>query len=133
MKQFLPLLLLLWSACANEESESDNNIFNYNGYDSLGTRINTGELKLIVNDPDISGEWQLIMIGNIKNAGDQFGSGSLNGLVISDVNYHINLNPQMADNNVFLEGILTGDSLNGNWNWLTFIGITNSGTFTAAR
>jgi hypothetical protein len=39
----------------------------------------------------------------------------------------------MADNNVFLEGILTGDSLNGNWNWSTFIGITNSGTFTAAR
>jgi hypothetical protein len=90
-------------------------------------------LKLIVNDPDISGEWQLIMIGNIKNAGDQFGSGSLNGLVISDVNYHINLNPQMADNNVFLEGILTGDSLNGSWNWSTFIGITNSGTFTAVR
>ena len=72
MKQFLPLLLLLWSACANEESESDNNIFNYNGYDSLGARINTGSLKLIVNDPDISGEWQLTMIGNVNNTGIQF-------------------------------------------------------------
>ena len=112
MKQFLPLLLLLWSACVNEESESDNNIFNYNGYDSLGARINTGALKLIVNDSDISGEWQLTMIGNVQNAGDQFGSGSFSGLVINDVSYHINLNPQMADNNVFLEGILTGDSLN---------------------
>ena len=101
MKQFLPLFLLLWFACANEESESDNNIFNYNGYDSLGARINTGALKLIVNDSDISGEWQLTMIGNVQNAGDQFGSGSFSGLVINDVNYHINLNPQMADNNVF--------------------------------
>ena len=72
MKQFLPLLLLLWSACVNEESESDNNIFNYNGYDSLGARINTGALKLIVNDFDISGEWQLTMIGNVNNTGIQF-------------------------------------------------------------
>ena len=86
MKQFLPLLLLLWFACANEESESDNNIFNYNGYDSLGARINTGALKIIVNDSDISGEWQLTMIGNAQNAGDQFGSGSFSGLVINDVN-----------------------------------------------
>ena len=133
MKQFLPLLLLLWFACANEESESDNNIFNYNGYDSLGARINTSALKLIVNDPNISGEWQLTMIGNVENAGSQFDSGSLNGIVTDDIHYHINLNPMIADDNVNLEGILTGDSLNGNWNWSTFIGITNSGTFTAAR
>ena len=133
MKQFLPLLLLLWFACANEESESDNNIFNYNGYDSLGVQINTGALKLIVNDPNILGEWQLTMIGNVENAGIQFGSGSLNGIVTDDIHYHINLNPMIADDNVNLEGILTGDSLNGNWNWSTFIGITNSGTFTAAR
>ena len=38
-----------------------------------------------------------------------------------------------TDDNVFLEGILSGDSLNGNWNWLTFIGLTNGGTFTAKR
>jgi hypothetical protein len=133
MKQFLPLLLLLWFACANEESESDNNIFNYNGYDSLGAQINTGALKLIVNDPNILGEWQLTMIGNVENAGIQFGSGSLNGIVTDDIHYHINLNPMIADDNVNLEGILTGDSLNGNWNWSTFIGITNSGTFAAAR
>jgi len=56
MKHFLPLLLLIWFAFASEESESDNNIFNYNGYDSLGARINTGALKIIVIDPDISGE-----------------------------------------------------------------------------
>ena len=133
MKQFLPLLLLLWFACANEESESDNNIFNYNGYDSLGARINTSALKLIVNDPNISGEWQLTMIGNVENAGSQFDSGSLNGIVTDDIHYHINLNPMIADDNVNLEGILTSDSLNGNWNWSTFIGITNSGTFTAVR
>ena len=72
MKHFLPLLLLIWFACASEESESDNNIFNYNGYNSLGARINTGALKLIVNDPDISGEWQLTMIGNVNNTGIQF-------------------------------------------------------------
>lgn len=105
MKQFLPLLLLLWFACANEESESDNNIFNYNGYDSLGARINTGALKLIVNDSDISGEWQLTMIGNVDNAGSQFLSGSLNGIVTDDIHYHINLNSMIADDNVNLEGI----------------------------
>ena len=52
MKQFLPLLLLLWLACSNEESESDNNIFEYNEYDFLEVRINPGALKLIVNDPN---------------------------------------------------------------------------------
>ena len=133
MKRFLPLLLLLCFSCAKEESESDNNIFNYNGYDSLGAQINTGAMDLIINDSEISGEWQLTMIGNIENAGIQFGSGSLNGFVTDDIHYHINLNPMIADNNVFLEGILSGDSLNGNWNWSTFIGITNGGTFTATR
>ena len=96
---------LIWLSYAGEESESDNNIFNYNGYDSLGARINTGSLKLIVNDPDISGEWQLTMIGNVDNAGSQFFSGSLNGIVMDDIHYHINLNSMIADDNVNLEGI----------------------------
>jgi len=38
-----------------------------------------------------------------------------------------------ADDNVFLEGILSGDSLNGNWNWSTFIGISKGGTLIAKR
>ena len=133
MKRLLTLLLLIWFACASEESESYNNIFNYNGYDSLGGRINTGVLKLIVNDSDISGDWQLTMIGNVENVGSQFGSGSLNGIVTDGNHYLINLNPMIADDNVNLEGILTGDSLNGIWNWSTFIGLTNSGTFTGIR
>jgi len=58
----------------------------------------------------------------------------LNGFVTDDIYYNINLNPMIAtDDNVFLEGVLSGDSLNGNWNWSTFIGITNGGTFTAKR
>ncbi|HIA79365.1 MAG TPA: hypothetical protein EYO07_04300 [Candidatus Marinimicrobia bacterium] len=125
--------LIFMLSCADEDLDSDNNIFNYNGFDSLGVRINTGELKLIANGLDITGEWHLTMIGNVQNAGNQFSAGSLSGFVTDNVNYNINLNPQMADNNVFLEGILAGDSINGNWNWSTFIGITNSGTFTAVR
>ena len=105
MKHFLPLLLLIWFAFASEESESDNNIFNYNGYDSLGARINTGALKIIVIDPDIFGKWQLTIIGNVDNAGSQFLSGSLNGIVTDDIHYHINLNSMIADDNVNLEGI----------------------------
>jgi len=104
----------------SEESESDNNIFNYNGYDSLGARINTGSLKLIVNDPYISGEWQLTMIGNVNNTRIQFFSGSLNGIVTGDIYYHIYLNSMIAGDNVNLEGIFICDSLNGNWNWSTF-------------
>ena len=125
--------LIFMLSCADEDLDSDNNIFNYNGFDSLGVRINTGELKLIANGLDITDEWHLTMIGNVQNAGNQFSAGSLSGFVTDNVNYNINLNPQMADNNVFLEGILAGDSINGNWNWSTFIGITNSGTFTAVR
>ena len=105
MKRFLPLLLLLCFSCAKEESESDNNIFNYNGYDSLGAQINTGALDLIINDSEISGEWQLTMIGNVNNTGSQFFSGSLNGIVTDDIHYHINLNSMIADDNVNLEGI----------------------------
>ena len=125
--------LIFMLSCADEDLDSDNNIFNYNGFDSLGVRINTDELKLIANGLDITGEWHLTMIGNVQNAGNQFSAGSLSGFVTDNVNYNINLNPQMADNNVFLEGVLAGDSINGNWNWSTFIGITNSGTFTAVR
>ena len=63
-----------------------------------------------------------------------FGSRSLNGFVTDDIHYNINLNPRIAvDDNVFLVGILYGGSLNGNWNWSTFIGITNGATFTPKR
>ena len=63
-----------------------------------------------------------------------FGSRSLNGFVTDDIYYNINLNTMIStDDNVFLEGILSSDSLNGNWNWSTFIGLTNGGTFTAKR
>jgi len=45
------------------------------------------------------------MIGNVDNAGSQFLSGSLNGIVTDDIHYHINLNSMIADDNVNLEGI----------------------------
>jgi hypothetical protein len=107
--------------------------YRYTGYDKKGKKIIEGRLTVSSCEGDrIRGGWLLKKVGNPARIGPQIGSGGLIGLVSRD-KVSINLNPQMADNNVKLKGTLQGNRYYGTWSWDGFTGGMNQGTFKALK
>lgn len=105
----------------------------YKGYDSTDVKIVCGWIKFDFDDSSmVSGEWELDKIGDPQNIGPQIGSGELVGNVQDDQLY-INLNPQYADNNVFLTSPYSDQKLEGTWNYAGFPGVINHGSFVAEK
>jgi len=107
--------------------------FHYTGFDSLGTVIVQGHMSLEYHDSThVTGDWQLSVVGIPKLIGPQVGTGKLAGSSAGDLLW-INLNPQWADDNVFLDGHLTGNRYSGVWQYSGFPGVLNHGTFDSVR
>jgi len=122
--------LILFEGCDNIKS---GGIYQYSGFDTLGVKIITGSFTIEQGDSfSISGEWNFNPIGNLLNIGPQTGQGEYTG-TIENNELRINLNPEWADNNVILEGIIDGNTISGNWYYSGYAGILNYGTFTAEK
>jgi hypothetical protein len=81
----------------------------------------------------IAGRWQLELIHPTASPiGPQVGEGELLGMIEEEA-FWINLNPEYADNNVYLLGTLGDDALEGVWQFLGFPGVLGSGTFEARK
>ena len=122
--------------CSTDESligTKPTDAYFYIGYDSTGMKINQGWIKYeFIDSIRVKGEWHLESLSYIENIGDQIGHGELSGAVYSDT-VGLNLNPQYKDRNVYLIGIKREDVLKGVWQWITFPGLTNWGTFKAEK
>ncbi len=138
IKMFLTLLLFIPLFSCNNATENtlNNSIsgdYKYTGYDKNGTVIIQGSFSLNFKDENnISGEWHFDKVGNPKNIGPQYGNGELIGRYREGILW-IGLNPNNADNNVELIGSINSETFSGKWNYISFIGITNSGTFEAVK
>ncbi len=132
---FLLAILYLLS-CENGTSVMEPaplGAFDYQAFDSTGTLVVTGWLSFnFIDSTEIEGAWNFDKIGNPSNIGPQIGEGQLKGSLF-DNTININLNPNFADNNVFLNGTLNDNIFEGDWSWSTFVGETNRGTFQAKR
>lgn len=105
----------------------------YFGYDSSSTLIAKGWFKFEYEDSaKIKGNWKIETIGNPSNVGPQDGEGELVGSH-TDSSIYMNLHPDFADNNVILIGKINNKYIYGNWRWVTFAGITNSGNFNSKK
>ena len=79
----------------------------------------------------VSGFWVLEQTDpEARMIGPQVGEGTLVG-GMDGPEIWMNLNPEMADNNVFLRGVLSGGDINGQWEFVGFPGVLNRGTFQA--
>jgi hypothetical protein len=79
------------------------------------------------------GSWQARYVGpqdQREKIGPQINGGRLSG-EFDEGQLRIQLNPNMADNNVTLIGALKEDRIDGSWVYSTFAGVTNKGTFEA--
>ncbi|MFO7889564.1 MAG: hypothetical protein R6V04_04420 [bacterium] len=129
------LVAIFFINCEKSKSLLTSNeytMYNYVAYDSTEIKVAQGMLLLNFEDDIINGEWDIKAVGSAQNIGPQIGSGNLVGSYSSD-SIWVELQPQMCDNNLQLKGRLKDNSLAGQWIYISFIGPTNSGTFTARK
>ena len=107
--------------------------FKYLAFDTIGTLIVSGWMTINIKDSThITGEWHFNKIGNPQNIGHHTGDGSLVG-GFDNGQLYINLNPNIVDDNVFLNGQLQITTYSGTWIWSGFPGLLNRGNFQAMR
>jgi hypothetical protein len=138
---FACVILLNLTACKNHPSREGTmgypwGDYEYHAYNLDGKQVATGRFHLapIPDSREFVGRWDISRVGGANEAdiGPQTGSGNLTGLRRRDA-LAIQLNPDMADNNVVLAGVLEGKRLDGTWDHSGFAGPMQRGTFRAWR
>jgi len=138
---FLALLVVSFSvlACSSASNATQQpkpfplGDYQYTGYGSNGDKIVEGQLSITSIESDrLKGEWQLNKVGDAEKIGPQVGTGNLVG-ENSKGEIYINLNPNMADNNVRLRGKIEGNRFHGTWSFDGESGAINKGTFEASK
>jgi hypothetical protein len=135
------ILAVAGLACSDATGPAElNGIYEYRATDSSGTVLLIGQLDLTFHeDSTITGSW---IIGWAPGAdqttevGPQVGEGALLGLLSTDGTI-LDLNPNVADNNVLLSGAFDLETLPpglvGEWTHSTLIGPVAAGLFTATN
>lgn len=136
-KLFIFLFCLIFVVCSENGKSvfriEKQNTYSYTGFDSTGVVIVRGQLTFDFGDSNqVTGQWCFERVGDVNNTGPQVGEGDLTG-GLNGEQLWINLNPDYADNNVFLSGILKNNEYTGTWTYSTFAGPVNQGTFEAEK
>ncbi len=131
---FALLVAIQWAGCKQTSSETiPSGAYAYTSYDSGGIALVSGWFTIIVSDSiSVSGEWHFKPIGSPQRIGPQTGDGKLVG-GNDRGQVWIELNPQIRNNNLQLNGTLAQGQFAGQWTWISYSGITNQGTFKAVR
>lgn len=120
-------------SCSGKNQDVPEGAWAYMGYDHLGTQIVDGWFRIEEEDSIlINGSWRFDRVGEEMDIGPQIGSGQFTGGIEAE-RIWMNLNPNMADNNVFLSGNMNGDRITGSWTWSGFAGPIASGSFSAEK
>ena len=131
---FASFIAIQLVGCKQTSSETiPGGAYAYTSYDSGGVALVSGWCSISVSDSTaISGEWHFKPIGSPQRIGPQTGDGKLVGGINNDQVW-IELNPQVRNNNLQLNGTLALGRFAGQWTWISYNGITNQGTFQAVR
>ena len=135
--KYLRLLIVLLAAVfivsCSDDDPSQTGRYRYTAFHS-GIRVVEGFIYLDeVSTTRVSGRWELGRIGSSDvEVGPQIGTGTLEGSFDGQT-IGINLNPGIADNNVFLSGTFQGDTIRGEWSFSGFPGVISEGTFIAEQ
>jgi hypothetical protein len=122
------------STGGDETNEMTGTTYLYTAFDTAGRVIVRGDLVLHLSDSaTVTGTWDFEAVGTPSAMnGPHIGTGTLVGS-IDDSIFTANLNPGMADNNVFLHGTLETGWIAGTWEFAGFPGVLNRGPFIAVR
>ncbi|MBI5403179.1 MAG: hypothetical protein HY959_07240 [Ignavibacteriae bacterium] len=109
--------------------------YNYTMTDTSGTKLVEGIIYIKDYDNEkISGTYTKDKVYTENFAGFSSMKGSFSGNVeIKEKKAFLNLNPKLADNNIFINIEIKKDSLNGKWTFSNMRGAVSTGHFNAAK
>jgi hypothetical protein len=127
---FVPIILACL-ACHG----ADQITYSYRGFDTNGALVIKGNLNLQISaNSNVSGDWNFQAADS--SVSDKIrrtaGSGKLVG-TLTEKKLDLNLNPEMADNNVMLHGTLTTTNISGTWGHYGCAGLMVGGKFEAVK
>lgn len=109
--------------------------YNFSMTDSSGKIIVEGIISpKEFNDPNLSGTYTVtnFLESSFKSEINQ--SGSFTGVLDEKVKkIFVNMNPKVADNNIFLRLEVFGTELKGTWEKSTMMGLQGKGNFSASK
>lgn len=133
--------LIFCYSCSSSDSTKSHNIKNnefkkgdyiFSFSDSLGSKLIDGTMTLDTNTEKFSGSYQVTQKYVDTFQGLSTMKGILSGTYSkADNKLFINMNPKLADANVFINGKVYRDSLVGEWNFTTIMGVQMKGNFIA--
>lgn len=125
--------VIIISCSGSDKTEKNYSLYDFIFYDSTGTdTIAAGTLKLSTLKQKTSGFYKI----NRKAAEFpiQNDSSVCEGTYDSAKNsLWLNMNPKLADNNVFVTAVLLNNKLEGDWVYSTMKGIKDKGKFYAEK
>jgi len=113
MKRLWVILLLLFIISCEDKEKPNNMVICAFGFIEIN----------IAKDSTITGSWDIAAVNGFteKDIGPQIGKGQLEGY-IRDGKIQINMNPRIADYNIFLNGNYSNENVIGNWHLSVFRG-----------
>ncbi|MFA5011846.1 MAG: hypothetical protein WC644_07790 [Ignavibacteria bacterium] len=138
------ILSLIYSGCTNcSEKEvvyspfvkSFLGNYNFKMTDSIGNTLVEGIIspKDYV-DPNIVGTYTVTNFIESSFKSEIYQSGSFTGILDEKTKKaFVNLNPKVADNNIFLRLEVFGNELKGTWEKSTVMGLKGKGNFNASK
>ncbi len=135
------LIIFIIYSCTSSDPVIRRNViktgnFNYVMTDSSGTWLTAGKIKLdYVKGSEISGTYTVVKDSTVTFEGQEtMKDGPFSGHYNDSLSLvFFNLNPRVADANIFINANDHGDSLKGGWYYSTFRGKASGGLFTAKR
>jgi hypothetical protein len=128
------IAIFLIAGCSDDDSSSPSTgPYRYTAFlDS--TLVVEGTIQIdSLNPQNVTGHWEFHAVGEPRNdIGPQIGSGNFAGSLDGNA-LTINLNPEMADNNVTLSGIFDANTIRGQWSFSGFAGVISQGSFMAQQ
>lgn len=124
--------IFLIVGCSDDDSSPSTGQYRYTAFlDNTPAVEGTIQIDSL-NPQNVTGHWEFHAVGEERNVGPQIGSGNFVGS-LDGSSLTISLNPEMADNNVTLNGIFGGNSIRGQWSFSGFAGVVSQGTFMAVQ
>jgi len=115
--------------------------YDYTSYDEHGDKVVQGRISITSSEKrrigaeettQLKGNWELKKVGKQERIGLQEGKGELVGSLDKGEIY-LNLNPNISDANVYLNGKIEGKRFHGTWTFSGYTGPVTKGTFEAVR
>jgi hypothetical protein len=115
--------------------------YQYTSYDDKGDKVTEGRISITSSEvrrigseeqTQLKGDWELKKVGQQEHIGGQEGRGDLVGSLDKGEIY-LNLNPNISDANVILQGKIEGKRFHGTWSANGYAGPVIKGKFEATK